>query len=113
MKQVKCKSGLTGSQEKLQKRYEDFTDFKNWSRTYNIHGRLGFKSMKSAWESNPTIQSSVQPSDLSVVYFHVIKGKNGLRIKESVEHSCKKVGSTSCFSNREGALAQLNNTELN
>lgn len=67
MTKVKCKSGLMGSQEKLQKRYEDFKDFKEWCKLYNVHGRLGFRSMKAAWVANPTIQSSVNPSDLCIV----------------------------------------------
>lgn len=113
MKQVRCKSGLIGSQEKLQKRYVDFSEFKSYCNIYGVHKRLGYVSMKACWESNPTIQSSVHPSDLSVVYFHVVKGKNSLRIKESTERLCAKVkNSISSFANREGALAQLNNTGL-
>ncbi len=42
---------------------------------YNIHKRLGFKSMKNAWETNPTICGSTEPSDCSIVFFHVIKTK--------------------------------------
>lgn len=67
IKQVKCQSGMIGWQCKLQDNYADFREFKEYCRTYNIHGRLGFRSMKSAWESNPTIQGSVIPSDLRVV----------------------------------------------
>lgn len=114
MKQVKCKSGLTGWQEKLQKVYNNsFDEFVGFCQIYNIHKRLGFPSMKSAWKSNPTIQGSVEPSDCAVVYFHVVKGKNSLRIKESTERLCAKVkNSVSSFANREGALAQLNSTGL-
>ena len=67
MKQVKCKSGLTGWQCRLQKSYEDFEDFKHWSDTYDIANRLGFKSAKEAWDANPIIQASTNPSDLCVV----------------------------------------------
>lgn len=112
MKRVKCKSGLTGSQMRLQDNYTSFNVFKEYCRTYNIHGRLGYGTMKSAWESNPTIQLSVEPSDLSIVFFHVIKGKNSLRIKESTERYCTNVNSIACFSNRDGALSYLNSTTL-
>jgi len=66
-KQVRCKSGLTGSQEKLQNRYEDLEEFESYCDIYGIHTRLGFSSPKLAWKTNPTIQSSTNPSDLRVV----------------------------------------------
>jgi len=102
MKSVKCKSGLIGSQEKLQDRYKDFSEFKNYSRVYAIHTRLGYVSMKGCWESNPTIQSSVEPSDLSRVYFHAVQTTKGFRIKESTERLCKDVkNSRVSFSTKE------------
>jgi len=64
MKRVKCKSGLMGWQAKLQNIYENFTEFKMFCEHYAIHKRLGFKNILSAWEHNPTIQGSVNPSDL-------------------------------------------------
>jgi hypothetical protein len=67
MKQVKCKSGLTGWQCRLQKNYTSFEEFKAYSETYGIHQRLGFKSAEEAWDKNPTIQGSTEPSDLCVV----------------------------------------------
>lgn len=87
MKQIKCKSGLTGWQDKLQKTYNNsFDEFKGFCQMYNIHKRLGFKSMKTAWETNPTICGSTEPSDCSIVYFHAVLNRNGkLRIKESFE----------------------------
>lgn len=114
MKRVKCKSGLMGSQLKLQKNYDSFSEFKQYCSMYGIHTRLGYRTMKSAWESNPTIQVSTNPEDLSLVYFHVIRTKNSLRIKESTERLCSKIkGSIAAFLTREGAVSQLNSTVLN
>lgn len=106
MKRVKCKSGLTGSQEKLQDRYTDFKEFKAWSSTYGVHKRLGYTSMKACWESNPTIQSSTDPSDLAVVHFHAVKKKDGtFRVKESTSRLCKDVkGSSASFMTKQFAL---------
>jgi hypothetical protein len=68
MRQVKCKSGIKGWQERLQKNYNnDFTQFEAYCETYNIHGRLGYKTPESAWRANPLIQGSVNPGDLCVV----------------------------------------------
>ena len=53
-----------GWQAKLQNIYENFTEFKMFCEHYAIHKRLGFKNILSAWEHNPTIQGSVNPSDL-------------------------------------------------
>ncbi len=112
-KQVICKSGLRGSQYKLQDSYVNFNEFKAFCRGYGVHKRLGYSSMKAAWESNPTIQSSTNPSDLSIVYFHAVKGKKSLRVKESTEKDCSKVkGSMACFVSRGAAIAQLNATTL-
>jgi len=67
MKRVKCKSGITGWQGRLQKQYDSFEQFKAYASMYDIHKRLGFRSMKSAWEANPIIRESVIPEDLEVV----------------------------------------------
>lgn len=66
-KPVKCKSGITGSQYKLQDSYANFEEFERYCETYNIHNRLGFKSIIRCWNKNPLIQSSVIPSDFSIV----------------------------------------------
>ena len=109
MKQVKCKSGLTGSQEKLQDRYTDFKDFKNWSRIYNLHRRLGYVSMSGAWASNPTIQSSTEPSDLARVFFHAVKRNDGsFRIKESTHQYCAEVkNSHASFGTKEAVQSWI------
>lgn len=68
MKTVICRSGLKGWQQKLRKNYDnDFEQFKSYCEIYNIHMRLGFDSPEKAWETNPTIQGSSNPSDLKVV----------------------------------------------
>jgi hypothetical protein len=67
MKQVKCKSGIIGWQSRLQKQYEYFELFEAYDENYNNAKRLGYGSAKEAWEANPIIQGSVNPSDLRVV----------------------------------------------
>jgi hypothetical protein len=67
MKRVICKSGLKGSEQKLQSRYDSFEEFKAYSDTWSLAKRLGFKTAEAAWESNPTVQSSVEPSDFCKV----------------------------------------------
>lgn len=64
MKQVTLKSGARGYQCKLRTSYANFAEFKAYSEVYNIHGRLGFKSIAGAWRVNPTIQGGVNPADL-------------------------------------------------
>jgi hypothetical protein len=63
-KQVKCLSGLTGEQQKLRNIYSNMAEFSEYAAMYDIHGRLGYKSPATAWQANPTIQSSVNPGDL-------------------------------------------------
>ena len=64
MTTVICKSGIRGWEAKLQKVYIDFNEFEIWNATYHIAKRLGYKSARSAWESNPTVRGSIDPSDL-------------------------------------------------
>ena len=63
MKKVICKSGLTGWQDKLQKVYSSLEEFEDYC-DYGIHSRLGFETPLEAWDANPTIQGSTDPSDL-------------------------------------------------
>ena len=67
MKRVKCKSGIEGWQDKLQKVYGSLEEFRSFCEVYSIYKRLGFHSAKDAWDKNPTIQGSVNPDDLRVV----------------------------------------------
>ena len=64
MKKVICKSGLTGWQDKLQKVYSSLEEFESYCENYGIHSRLGFETPLEAWDANPTIQGSTDPSDL-------------------------------------------------
>jgi deoxyadenosine/deoxycytidine kinase len=66
-KQVVCDSGIKGYQCKLQYNYVNFEEFKMYSEMYGLHERLGYKSAKSAWQKNPTIQGSSIPSDYKKV----------------------------------------------
>lgn len=51
------------SHGKLQSNYSSYEEFKSFSMIYNLHKRLGYKSPLSAWEHNPHIQWSTNPSD--------------------------------------------------
>lgn len=65
---VKCKSGHMGEQYLLRDSYDhNFKSFQNYCEMYNIHGRLGYATAEAAWADNPTVKSSVIPSDLERV----------------------------------------------
>ena len=63
IKQVVCKSGITGFQCNLQDNYTDFDEFEACSNIWRLHKRLGYKTAMDAWRANPVIQGSVIPSD--------------------------------------------------
>lgn len=65
--QAICRSGLIGWKCNLQDNYSSFVEFKEYCSAYAIHTRLGYKSMKKAWEENPLIKGSTIPSDLEVI----------------------------------------------
>jgi hypothetical protein len=68
MKHVRCKSGLRGWQTRLKQNYgNNFELFQRYCLIYNIHTRLGYKTIKGAWISNPIIQGSVNPADFRKV----------------------------------------------
>ena len=71
IKQVKCKSGITGWQCRLQENYADchnpYAAFKTYARMYNLHRKLGYRSMIAAWRENPLIRGSVIPTDFQKV----------------------------------------------
>ena len=75
MKRVKCKSGIEGWQDKLQNVYTSYEEFEAYSDMYGIALRIGFISTKNAWDANPTIQGSTNPSDLCVVIEKPLKGQ--------------------------------------
>jgi len=63
MKQVKCKSGIKGWREQLQKTYNGFEEWESYSEMYGLHKRLGYKNALDAWNDNPMVESSTIPSD--------------------------------------------------
>jgi hypothetical protein len=63
IKKAKCQSGLIGYQCKLQDSYESYTVWDGCANTWGLHLKLGFDSARGAWNANPTIQGSVEPSD--------------------------------------------------
>jgi hypothetical protein len=64
MKRIICKrSGLRGFQERLQKMYTSFDEFKRYSEMYGLHARLGFTTPETCWKSNPIVEGSVDPGD--------------------------------------------------
>ncbi len=67
MKQVICKSGSKGWQTNLQNNYSSFEEFESYSDMYALAERLGYKSAKTAWNKNPLIQGSTNPSDFRKV----------------------------------------------
>jgi hypothetical protein len=58
-----CKSGIIGYTCKLQANYHSFEDFEAYCRCYGIHERLGYKTVKGAWRSNPQICGSTIGTD--------------------------------------------------
>jgi hypothetical protein len=64
MKRIKTKSGVVGWQAKLRKVYASLDEFKAYCEIYAINHRIGYKTPEGAWRANPTIQGSVNPSDL-------------------------------------------------
>jgi hypothetical protein len=66
MKRVTCKSGLKGWQARLRKVYSSLSEFIAYCSTYGNHIQLGYETPEEAWEANPVIQGSVNPSDYSV-----------------------------------------------
>ncbi len=71
-KSVKCKSGLTGWQGKLQDVYSSFDEFEKYDDIYNFEWTSYFYSrnfgcLEDIWNENPTLRGSVIPSDLELV----------------------------------------------
>ena len=66
---VTCDSGIEGWQCKLQDNYASFEEFESYSTMRGLAERLGygFEGEEEAWNDNPTIQGSVNPSDFRKV----------------------------------------------
>lgn len=67
MERVVCESGLQGWQQRLRDVYESEGEFEQYCSIYGNHIRLGFNSPEEAWDANPLIEGSVEPSDYRVV----------------------------------------------
>ena len=61
--QVRCKSGLKGFRCRLQCNYGSFSEWETYGEMWGLVKRLGYKSAKSAWLSNPIVEGSVNPAD--------------------------------------------------
>ena len=62
-REVRCKSGMMGSQGRLRSGYCAYEEFEYYSDMYGLARRLGFKTACQAWKADPVIQWSVEPSD--------------------------------------------------
>ena len=67
MKKVICESGIKGWQDRLHSVYTSYKEFCAYDRIYEIAQRIGFNDTKTAWNANPLIQGSVNPTDLAKV----------------------------------------------
>ena len=63
IKTVTCKSGNTGWQAHLHDIFLDYEDFRKHSDTYNLATRLGYTDSLTAWNANPVVEGSHNPSD--------------------------------------------------
>ena len=63
IKQIICKSGLSGYQCNLRDSYDDFDQFRYYAENFGLHTRLGYVTVIAAWQANPIIQGSALPSD--------------------------------------------------
>jgi hypothetical protein len=66
-KEVICDSGKKGWQDKLQNIYSSLEELISYNEIYGICKRLGYEDPAKCWEDNPTIQGSIDPSDLKKV----------------------------------------------
>lgn len=63
-RRVRCQSGQMGERSRLQSRYTNAEEWHTYSAIYGLARRLGYASEFAAWDANPVIESSVNPSDL-------------------------------------------------
>lgn len=63
MRKVRCRSGIKGWRCKLRENYCNYTEFKGCAETWGLHKRIGFNTIRQAWDANPLIEGSVIPSD--------------------------------------------------
>ena len=63
MKEVICKSGIRGWQERLHFIYADFDEFNCYAEAYGLHFKLGYTTPQAAWDDNPLVEGSTTPAD--------------------------------------------------
>ena len=66
MKQIKCKSGITGWQDYLKSVYSSKEEFLAYNDIYGIAKRFGYNDAEACWNANPLVEGSTDPSDLRV-----------------------------------------------
>ena len=64
--QVRCKSGLMGWRTRLQNNYKDYAEWQDYACAHNLAARLGYVHTRAAWDANPIVEGSVQPSDFQI-----------------------------------------------
>jgi hypothetical protein len=92
-KQVICKSGLKGSEDRLQDRYDSFEEWKRFAEMYGLIERLeGQESSadpddkaKEWWDRNPVLQSSTNPDDFREVEWNELAERLKDRLKADIE----------------------------
>ena len=62
-RKVTCSSGITGWECRLQNNYDSFEQFKDYDEIFSLSTRLGYPNSRRAWDSNPVVQGSTNPSD--------------------------------------------------
>ena len=60
---VKTYNGLCCWQGRLRDNYANFQEWENYAEMFALHLRLGCNTPQEAWDKNPTIQLSRQPTD--------------------------------------------------
>lgn len=85
MKKIITKSGIKGWQSTIQKIYKSLEELTTYCETYGLLERFKYYSTpEELWNENPTIQGSVNPEDLRVVYIVKIDADiNGKRLKRT------------------------------
>jgi hypothetical protein len=74
--------------DRLRTTYDNnFDEFQSLDRNYGIAKKLGYKSAREAWQKNPLIKGSTDPSDLEVVY----EGLPGYADKKKIEQAVKGI----------------------
>lgn len=98
MRTVTCKSGLKGWRCHLRENYASFGEFSKYSEIQGLHDRLGYESPREAWDANPLVEGSVNPTDYRVVPLKEIKMKTpkAKKIKVLSQKAYRESGGSMC-----------------